>query len=49
MYTFSEQLRAECITYFKEMCGVVIDDEKADMYLESLGNLFEAMEDISND
>ena len=48
MYTFSEQLRAKCIAYFEEICGVVIDNEKADLYLESLANLFESMEDISN-
>lgn len=48
MYTFSSKLRQECIAYFKEICGIVIDDEKADLYLESLANLFEATEDISN-
>ena len=48
MYSFSSQLRQECMAYFKKMCGIVIDDEKADLYLESLANLFEAMEDISN-
>ena len=48
MYTFSSQLRQECIAYFKKICGVVIDDEKADLYLESLANLFESMKEISN-
>ena len=48
MFTFSSQLRQECIVYFKEICGVLIDDEKADLYLESLANLFEAMENISD-
>jgi len=48
MFTFSKQLRSECIAYFKEICRVVIDDEKADLYLESLANLFEAMENMSN-
>ena len=46
MFTFSEQLRQECIAFFKEECDVVIDHETADMYLDSLADFYVAMENI---
>ena len=46
MFTYSEQLRNECIAFFKEECDVEIDHETADLYLERLGDFYRAMESI---
>lgn len=48
MFTYSEQLREECKTYFKEVCDVDISDETADMYLDSLSTFYECMESMAN-
>lgn len=46
VFTYPEQLRAECKAYFKEMCNVEISDETADQYLDSFADLYEGMENI---
>jgi len=46
VFTYPEQLRAECKAYFKEMCDVDISDETADQYLDSFADLYEGMENI---
>jgi hypothetical protein len=46
VFTFHEQLRTDCKAYFKERCHVEITDETADLYLDSLADLYECMEDI---
>ena len=48
MFTFSEQLRNECIAFFKEECNFDIDHETADIYLESLSTFYECMESMAN-
>jgi len=48
VFTYSEQLRNECIALFKEECDVEIDHETADIYLKSLGDFYECMESIAN-
>ncbi|NCN25544.1 hypothetical protein GW935_02705 [Candidatus Falkowbacteria bacterium] len=47
MFTYSKELREECISYFKEICDVDIDDETAEIYLESLGTFYECMESMA--
>ncbi len=49
MFTYSEQLRKECKTYFKEICNVDISDETADIYLDSFADLYEGMENLLSD
>ena len=49
MFTYSKQLRKECISYFKEVCEVDISDETADLYLDSLGTFYECMESMACD
>ena len=49
VFTFSEQLRSECKTYFKEMCNVEISDETAELYLNSLADLYGAMKNLLTD
>lgn len=46
VFTYPEQLRTDCKTYFKERCHVEISDETADIYLDSLADLYECVEDI---
>ena len=48
MFTYSEKLRKECRTYFKEMCSIDISDETADIYLESLSTFYECMESMAD-
>lgn len=43
LFTYSEQLRAECIAYFKQKCGVEISDDQANEYLDSLATFFELL------
>ncbi len=45
MFKFSEQLRNECIEYFKDVCGKKINHEEADEYLRSLALLCSAFLD----
>ena len=49
MFTYPQELRNECKNYFKEECNVDIDDEKADLYLESLANFYSAIKNIATD
>ena len=49
VFTFPEQLRTDCKTYFKERCHVEISDETADMYLDNLARFYRAMENIAKD
>ena len=46
VFTYPEQLRAECKAFFKEMCDVEISDETADQYLDSFADLYVGMENI---
>jgi len=48
MFTYSEQLRKECIAFFKEECDVDIDHETADIYLDNFADFYSAMEGIIN-
>ena len=49
MFTYSEQLRNECISYYKKVCDIDIDHETADEYLDSFADLYKGMENILND
>ncbi len=49
VFTFSEQLRNECKAYFKEICGIEISDETAELYLNSLADLYGAMKNLLTD
>jgi len=46
VFTFSEQLRKECIAFFKEECDVDISNETADIYLDNFADFYDAMESI---
>ena len=46
MFTYPEQLRNRCISYFKKRCGIDISNETADMYLDSFADFYDAMESI---
>ena len=46
MFTFSEQLRKECIAFFKEECDVDISNETADIYLDNFADFYDAMKSI---
>ena len=48
MFTYSKELREECIAFFKEDCDVDIDHETADVYLESFSDFYECMESMAN-
>ena len=49
MFTYSEQLRNECIAFFKEECNFDIDHETADEYLDSFADLYTGMKNILSD
>ena len=46
MFTYPQELRDECKSYFKERCKIDIDDEIADSYLDSFADLYVGMENI---
>ena len=46
MFTYPEQLRAKCISYFKKRCSIDISNETADMYLDNFADFYDAMESI---
>ena len=46
MFTFSKQLRQECIAFFEEECNVDISNEIADIYLDNFADFYDAMESI---
>lgn len=48
MYKFSEKLRKETIEHFAKEHDHHIDDETADLYLESFARLFLAFTDKNN-
>lgn len=48
MFTYSKELREECIAFFREECKVDIDHETAEIYLESLGTFYECMESMAS-
>ncbi len=49
MFTYSKQLRNECISYFKEVCSLDINHETADKYLDSFADLYTGMENLLSD
>lgn len=49
MFTYSKELREECIAFFKEECNHDIDHETADIYLDSFAELYKGMENLITD
>ena len=49
MFTYSQELRDECKSYFKERCKIDIDDETADLYLDSFADLYTGMKNLLSD
>ena len=49
VFTYPEQLRAECKAFYKEMCDVEISDETADQYLDSFADLYTGMKNLLSD
>ena len=49
MFTYSQELREECKSYFKERCKIDIDDETADLYLDSFADLYTGMKNLLSD
>lgn len=45
VFSFSDQLRARAIAYFKREFDVALTNEEADVYLDSLAGLFLAFAD----
>jgi hypothetical protein len=46
MFKFSEQLRNELIEYFQNTKGILISQNQADDYLDSLADLFINLNDL---
>lgn len=47
MYKYSDELIKRTILHFKIKYNLIIDEEKADEYLDSFANLFESFIDFT--